>query len=73
MLIYSTINSTDRQKLLSSWGKDFYALLSVHTLEIGFDVPEVGIAIILATTSNMNQVIQRIGRVVRTWWQNSGW
>lgn len=65
MLIDSTINSTDRQKILSSWGKDFYALLSVHTLEIGFDVPEVGIAIILATTSNMNQVIQRIGRVVR--------
>jgi len=40
-------------------------LLSVHTLEIGYDVPEVGIEIILATTSNMNQVIQRIGRVVR--------
>ncbi len=65
MLIDSTINSTDRQKILSSWGKDFYALLSVHTLEIGFDVPEVGIELILATTSNMNQVIQRIGRVVR--------
>jgi superfamily II DNA or RNA helicase len=34
-------------------------------LEIGYDVPEVGIEIILATTSNMNQVIQRIGRIVR--------
>jgi hypothetical protein len=33
-------------------------------LEIGYDVPEVGIEIILATTSNMNQVIQRIGRVL---------
>ena len=44
-----------------------HALLSVHTLEIGYDVPEVGIEIILATTSNMNQVIQRIGRVVRVY------
>ena len=61
----STINSVDRQKLLSRWGKDFYVLLSVHTLEIGYDVPEVGVEIILATTSNMNQVIQRIGRIVR--------
>ncbi len=57
----------DRQTILSSWGKDFHALLSVHTLEIGYDVPEVGIEIILATTSNMNQVIQRIGRVVRVY------
>jgi superfamily II DNA or RNA helicase len=64
-LIDSTINSMDRQTILSSWGKDFHVLLSVHTLEIGYDVPEVGIEIILATTSNMNQVIQRIGRIVR--------
>jgi superfamily II DNA or RNA helicase len=40
-------------------------LLSVHTLEIGYDVPEVGIEIILATTSNMNQIVQRVGRVLR--------
>jgi superfamily II DNA or RNA helicase len=40
-------------------------LLSVHPLEIGYDVPEVGIEIILATTSNMNQIVQRIGRVLR--------
>jgi superfamily II DNA or RNA helicase len=37
----------------------------VHTLEIGYDVPQAGIAIIIASTSNMNQVAQRIGRVVR--------
>ena len=67
MTIDSTINSIKRQKILSSWGKEFHALLSVHTLEIGYDVPEVGIEIILATTSNMNQVIQRIGRVVRAY------
>ncbi len=64
-VIDSTINSTDRQEILSAWGEEFYALLSVHTLEIGYDVPEVGVEIILATTSNMNQVIQRIGRIVR--------
>jgi superfamily II DNA or RNA helicase len=50
---------------LESWGKDYFPLLSVHTLEIGYDVPQVGIAIIIASTSNMNQVAQRIGRVVR--------
>jgi superfamily II DNA or RNA helicase len=65
IVIDSTISSAHRQKILSQWGKDFYILLSVHTLEIGYDVPEVGVEIILATTSNMNQVIQRIGRIVR--------
>jgi superfamily II DNA or RNA helicase len=54
-----------RQKILSEWGKRFYALLSVHTLEIGYDVPEARIEIILAITSNMNQIVQRIGRVLR--------
>jgi superfamily II DNA or RNA helicase len=57
--------SLSRQKVLSKWGKRFYPLLSVHTLEIGFDVPEVGIEILLASTSNMNQIVQRVGRVLR--------
>ena len=64
-LIYSSTASYRRQKLLSEWGKRFHALLSVHTLEIGYDVPEARIEIILATTSNMNQIVQRIGRVIR--------
>jgi superfamily II DNA or RNA helicase len=64
-LIDNTMPSFRRQKILSEWGKRFYPLLSVHTLEIGYDVPEVAIEIILATTSNMNQIIQRVGRVVR--------
>jgi superfamily II DNA or RNA helicase len=65
MLIDSRMPSFRRQQVLSEWGKRFYPLLSVHTLEIGYDVPEVGIEIILATTSNMNQIVQRIGRVLR--------
>jgi superfamily II DNA or RNA helicase len=65
MIIDSNISSRKRQEILNQWGTEFYPLLSVHTLEIGFDIPQVRIEIILATTSNMNQVIQRIGRVIR--------
>jgi superfamily II DNA or RNA helicase len=65
MIIDSNTNSRKRQSILNQWGKEFYPLLSVHTLEIGFDIPQVRIEVILATTSNMNQVIQRIGRVIR--------
>jgi superfamily II DNA or RNA helicase len=65
MLIDSKLKSKERQKILSEWGKEFFPLLSVHTLEIGYDVPEVRVAIILATSSNMNQIVQRIGRTIR--------
>ena len=65
MLIDSKLNSKKRQIILSEWGREFFPLLSVHTLEIGYDVPEVRVAIILATSSNMNQIVQRIGRTLR--------
>ena len=65
MLIDSKLKSKERQKILLEWGKEFFPLLSVHTLKIGYDVPEVKIAIILATTFNMNQIVQRIGRTLR--------
>jgi len=63
--IHNGIRPRERQEVLEGWGKHYFPLLSVHTLEIGYDVPQVGIAIIIASTSNMNQVAQRIGRVVR--------
>jgi superfamily II DNA or RNA helicase len=63
--IHNGVRPKERQEILEGWGRDYFPLLSVHTLEIGYDVPQVGIAIIIASTSNMNQVAQRIGRVVR--------
>ena len=65
MIIDSNVSSKKRQEIINQWGIEFYPLLSVHTLEMGFDIPQVRIEIILATTSNMNQVVQRIGRVIR--------
>ncbi|MBA3976875.1 MAG: DEAD/DEAH box helicase [Nitrosopumilus sp.] len=64
-IIHSKIKIKERKSILERWGKDFFPLLSVHTLEIGYDIPQVGIAIILSNTSNVNQIAQRIGRVIR--------
>ncbi len=64
-VIHNKIKSRQRMTILDDWGKSFFVLLSVHTLEIGFDLPSVGIAIIVSNTQNMNQLIQRIGRVIR--------
>jgi superfamily II DNA or RNA helicase len=64
-IIHSKISIKDRKAILEKWGNEFFPLLSVHTLEIGYDIPQVGIAIILSNTSNVNQIAQRIGRVIR--------
>ena len=64
-IIHSKVKIKDRKAILEKWGNDFFPLLSVHTLEIGYDIPHVGIAIILSNTSNVNQIAQRIGRVIR--------
>jgi superfamily II DNA or RNA helicase len=64
-IIDAKVKSKDRANILERWGVDFNVLLSIHTLELGIDVPQVRIEIILATTSNINQIVQRIGRVLR--------
>lgn len=64
-IIHSKIRIKNRKSILERWGTDFFPLLSVHTLEIGYDIPKVKIAIILSNTSNINQIAQRIGRVIR--------
>ena len=63
--IHNKIPTNQRKKILEEWGKEYYPLLSVHTLEIGYDIPEVRIAVIISNSSNFNQVAQRIGRVIR--------
>jgi superfamily II DNA or RNA helicase len=63
--IHNKIPARQRKRILEAWGKEYYPLLSVHTLEIGYDIPEVRIAIIISNSSNFNQVAQRIGRVIR--------
>lgn len=65
MIIHNGIREKTRKEILDQWGKTYFNLLSVHTLEIGYDIPDVRIAIILANTSNVNQIAQRIGRVIR--------
>jgi superfamily II DNA or RNA helicase len=64
-IIHNKVKTKERQEILNVWGQDFFVLLSVHTLEIGFDIPSVGIAIIVSNTKNIHQLIQRIGRVIR--------
>ena len=55
----------DRRFILDNWGKTFFVLASVRVLELGVDVPEVGIAIFVASGSGKLQLTQRLGRILR--------
>lgn len=63
--ITAQVPPSTRQLILTRWGKDFNFLGTVHTLDIGSDFPDCMNAIVVASNKNPNQIIQRIGRVVR--------
>ena len=59
-------NQDERKKILKSFDVgDYQALIAMHCLDEGVDVPATRTAIIMASTGNPRQYIQRRGRVLR--------
>jgi superfamily II DNA or RNA helicase len=54
-----------RKRILATWGKAFTVLVTVRALDEGIDVPEVGVAIIVASGTSTRQITQRLGRILR--------
>ena len=63
----STYNGlTERQYLIESFKKKQYgALVAISCLDEGIDIPTADTAIIMASSTNPREYIQRIGRVIR--------
>ena len=54
-----------RQEIVDGFGRDYNVLLSVGTLEVGFNVPNASREIIMANTGSLTRTEQRLGRVLR--------
>lgn len=54
-----------RKEILENFGKTFNVIGTVHTLDLGYDVPNIRHGIIVASNKNETTIVQRIGRVVR--------
>jgi superfamily II DNA or RNA helicase len=54
-----------RRMLFDSWGRTFFVLGSVYVLQRGVDVPEVSIAVFVASGTGRLQLTQRLGRILR--------
>ena len=63
---HSEILSEEREEIMSRFADgEIKALASVQTLEEGVDVPDADLAIIVASSKQRRQMIQRMGRVMR--------
>jgi len=54
-----------RKEILENFGKTFSVIGTVHTLDLGYDVPNIRHGIVIASNKNETTIVQRIGRVVR--------
>ncbi len=54
-----------RDMIFSRWGADFNVLLSCRALDEGIDVPECGVAVMIASGMSVRQLVQRKGRIMR--------
>ena len=58
--------TTERKQILEDFKNgDINALVSIRVLDEGIDIPGVGIAILIASSRNKRQYVQRRGRVLR--------
>jgi superfamily II DNA or RNA helicase len=63
---HSTLSSDERAIIMDSFAHGTTrALASVQTLEEGVDVPDADLAVIVASSKQRRQMIQRMGRVMR--------
>ena len=63
---HSDIDSAERDQIMTDFEEGrLRALASVQTLEEGVDVPDADLAIIVASSKQRRQMIQRMGRVMR--------
>jgi len=54
-----------RDIIFKKWGTEFNVLLSCRALDEGIDVPECGIAVMIASGMSVRQLVQRKGRIMR--------
>lgn len=57
---------TERQDIINKFKMGYYkVLVAIKCLDEGIDIPSASIAILMASSSNPREYIQRIGRVIR--------
>ena len=58
--------NTERQEIISQFvGRKLQVLVGIKCLDEGIDIPNARIAILMASSTNPREFVQRVGRVIR--------
>ena len=60
---YSTGRAYSLCVLLQS--KDYQAIVAIKCMDEGIDIPTAGVGILMASSTNPREYIQRVGRIIR--------
>lgn len=70
---HSGIRQVDREAIFERFrSKDTRCLMAVHCLDEGVNVPDANCAIVIASTKQKRQMVQRMGRVLRKKYDETG-
>ena len=65
-IYHSKLNNKDREIVLKNFGyADYGLLLTCRALDEGYDLPDIDVALLVSSTKNKRQRIQRVGRAIR--------
>lgn len=59
-------NKSEREHIISKFkSKDYQAIVAIKCMDEGIDIPTASIGILMASSTNPREYIQRVGRIIR--------
>ena len=59
-------NKSERENIIAKFkSKDYQVIVAIKCMDEGIDIPTAGIGILMASSTNPREYIQRVGRIIR--------
>jgi superfamily II DNA or RNA helicase len=59
-------NKSEREHIIAKFkSKDYQVIVAIKCMDEGIDIPTAGIGILMASSTNPREYIQRVGRIIR--------
>ena len=59
-------NKSERENIITKFkSKDYQAIVAIKCMDEGIDIPTAGVGILMASSTNPREYIQRVGRIIR--------